>query len=162
MPGILHIESAQTGTHVAVARGMTHPRHAELRQMLQARRDAIEGHLQRNIQAFRDSAVAGMTRPPADLSDDPVHEDLAFALVEMQVQTLKNITAALVRLRAGDYGICHECEEEIPEKRLRALPFATTCLSCQGSAEDSQLRGRRAGRHRADLGRRSMMETAGF
>jgi DnaK suppressor protein len=141
---------------------MTHPRHAELRQMLQARRDAIEGHLQRKIRAFRDIAVAGMTRPPADLSDDPVHEDLAFALVEMQAQTLKNITAALLRLRAGDYGICHECEEEISEKRLRALPFATTCLSCQGSAEDSQLRGRRTGQRRADLGRLSMMETAGF
>jgi DnaK suppressor protein len=135
------------------ARRMIHPRHAELQQMLEARRDAIEGQVQQRIRAFRDSASEGPTRPQADLLDDPVHEDLAFALVEIQAQTLKNITAALVRLREGDYGICHECEEEISEKRLRALPFATTCLSCQGSAEDIQLRSRRTGQHRTDLGR---------
>jgi RNA polymerase-binding transcription factor len=80
----------------------------------------------------------------------------------MQVQTLKNTKAALVRLSAGDYDICHECEEEISEKRLRALPFATTCLSCQGSAEDIQLRGRRTSQHRADLHRRPVMETVGL
>ena len=74
-------------------------------------------------------------------------------------QTLKNITAALTRLRAGDYGICHECEEEISEKRLRALPFATTCLSCQGSAEDVELRGRRSGQHRVNLGLRPLIDT---
>jgi DnaK suppressor protein len=135
------------------ARRMIHPRHAELKQMLEARRDAIEGQVQQRIRAFRDSASEGPTRPQADLLDDPVHEDLAFALVEIQAQTLKNITAALVRLGEGDYGICHECEEEISEKRLRALPFATTCLACQGSAEDIQLRGRRTGQHRTDLGR---------
>jgi DnaK suppressor protein len=134
------------------ARRMIHPRHAELKQMLEARRDAIEAQVQQRIRAFRDSASEGTARPQADLLDDPVHEDLAFAFVEMQAQTLKNITAALVRLREGEYGICHECEEDISEKRLRALPFATTCLSCQGSAEDLRSRGRRAGLHRADIG----------
>jgi len=111
--------------------------------MLEARRHAIHGQVQQKIRAFRDTASAETTRPPADSSDDPAHEDLDFALVEMQGQTLEHINAALARLHAGDYGVCHECEEEIPEKRLRALPFATRCVTCQESVEHLQLRDRR-------------------
>jgi DnaK suppressor protein len=140
---------------------MTHSRHAELRQMLEARRAAIESQVQQRVRAFRDGAGAGATRPLTDASDETAHDDLAFALVEMQAQTLKNVTVALARLRAGDYGLCDECEAEISEKRLRALPFATTCLACQGTAEDIQRRGRR-GRLRADLSRGPTMDTAGF
>ena len=141
---------------------MTQSGKAELEQMLDARRRAIEGQVQQKIREFRDTVRAGTIRPPADLSDEPAAEDLVFALVEMDAQTLKHITAALARLRGGDYGICLDCLEEISEKRLRALPFATTCLSCQGSAEDIQRRGRRTSRHRADLGRRPMMDTVGL
>jgi DnaK suppressor protein len=128
---------------------MTHSRHAELTEMLGARRHAIQEQVQQKIRAFRDIASAETTRPPADLLDEPAQEDLDFALVEMQAQTLENITVALARLHAGDYGICHECQEEIPEKRLRALPFATKCLACQESAEHVLLRDRRIGRHQA-------------
>ncbi len=141
---------------------MTQSRTAELEQMLNARRRAIEGQVQQKIREFRDMARAGTMRSPAELSDEPASEDLVFALVEMDAQTLKRITAALARLRAGDYGSCRDCLEEISEKRLRALPFATTCLSCQRSAEEIQRRGRRTSQHRADVGPRPMMDTVGL
>ena len=131
---------------------MTHSRHAELKEMLEARRRAIQEQVQQKIRAFRDTTSAETTRPQADLSDDPAHEDLDFALVELQGQTLEHIDAALARLQAGDYGLCHECEEEIPEKRLRALPFATRCLTCQESAEHVLLRDRRIGQRRPAFG----------
>ena len=110
--------------------------------MLEGRRHAIQEDLRRKLRAFRDTVHAEMTRPTADLSDEPAQDDLDFALVELQAQTLEHITAALARFDAGDYGICHECEEEISEKRLRALPFATRCLACQDSAEHTRLRDR--------------------
>jgi DnaK suppressor protein len=141
---------------------MTHSRHAELKEMLETRRHAIEDQVHHKVRTFRDIASAETTRPPADLLDDPSQNDLDFALVDMQAQMLKNITAALARLHAGDYGICRECEEEIPAKRLRALPFATTCLSCQESAEDVQFRDRRNGQRWADLLGRSTTDTAGL
>ena len=101
--------------------------------MLEGRRHAIQEDLRRKLRAFRDTVHAEMTRPTADLSDEPAQDDLDFALVELQAQTLEHITAALAR---------HECEEEISEKRLRALPFATRCLACQDSAEHTRLRDR--------------------
>jgi DnaK suppressor protein len=130
---------------------MTHLRQAELKKMLEARGQAIQEQVQQKVRAFRDTTTAETTRPPADLSDDPGQEDLDFALVEMLAQTLKNITAALGRLQDGDYGVCHECEGEIPEKRLRALPFATRCLACQESAEHTHRRDRRMGQRQVDF-----------
>ena len=35
---------------------------------------------------------------------------------------------------SGDYGICLGCEEPIPDKRLRALPWARYCVRCQEDA----------------------------
>jgi DnaK suppressor protein len=44
---------------------------------------------------------------------------------------LRLVEEALDRLDAGDYGICLACEQPIAEKRLRALPWARYCVSCQ-------------------------------
>jgi len=47
---------------------------------------------------------------------------------------LRLVEEALDRLEAGDYGTCLACEEPIPEKRLRALPWARYCVPCQESS----------------------------
>ena len=44
---------------------------------------------------------------------------------------LRLVEEALDRLDAGDYGTCQACEEPIAEKRLRALPWARYCVTCQ-------------------------------
>lgn len=114
--------------------------------MLETRYRTIEEQVQQKVRAFRDTAGTDTVRPATDLSDDPAQEDLDFALVDLQAQTLEHIRTALARLAANEYGICNECEEEIPEKRLRAMPFATRCLNCQANAETSQLRERQTQR----------------
>ena len=47
---------------------------------------------------------------------------------------LRLVEEALDRLEAGDYGTCLACEEPIPAKRLRALPWASYCIPCQESS----------------------------
>jgi DnaK suppressor protein len=47
------------------------------------------------------------------------------------------IRAALERMDSGAYGECMECGEEIPAKRLRALPWAAYCVPCQEAMEAS-------------------------
>jgi DnaK suppressor protein len=41
------------------------------------------------------------------------------------------VEEALDRLDAGDYGTCQACDGPIAEKRLRALPWARYCVTCQ-------------------------------
>ncbi len=36
-------------------------------------------------------------------------------------------------MEAGDYGLCLSCEEDIPDKRLSAIPWAKYCIPCQES-----------------------------
>ena len=47
---------------------------------------------------------------------------------------------ALSRLGEGAYGYCLECGEEIPERRLRALPFAIQCKDCEEALEVAEER----------------------
>ena len=43
----------------------------------------------------------------------------------------ERLSAALEAIEAGTYGVCVDCGAEIPEGRLRALPDAVRCVSCQ-------------------------------
>lgn len=53
------------------------------------------------------------------------------------VQGLKEaqqIKAALTRIDEGSYGVCVQCGEDIPEKRLELLPHTPLCTSCMSSS----------------------------
>ena len=66
--------------------------------------------------------------------------DLEFAPIQMKAETLDQINQALSRLDEGAYGYCLECGEEIPELRLRALPFAIRCKDCEEALEVAEER----------------------
>ena len=139
---------------------MTHSRHVELQQMLEERRQQIEAQVQSKVRGFRESSNKEVQRPRTDIGDDPAQEDIDFALVQMQSQTLENVRLALLRLAAGEYGICAECDEEIPEKRLRALPFAGRCRTCQEDQERADQRSRRSVQRATGFGMRTVVEGA--
>ena len=44
--------------------------------------------------------------------------------------TLLLCVNALEIIDNGKYGICSECEEPIPEARLKVIPFAAHCIEC--------------------------------
>ena len=41
-----------------------------------------------------------------------------------------SLEAAITRINDGSYGICVECDEQISQKRLAALPCAEHCVAC--------------------------------
>lgn len=45
------------------------------------------------------------------------------------------VTDALARITNHTYGDCVECGEEIPLRRLDAVPWTPLCLACQEMAE---------------------------
>ena len=82
-------------------------------------------------------------------SDDDARQGLDLTLLEMRLNTLTAIDAALGRLDAGKYGFCFECDGPIAERRLRALPFAVRCRDCE------EKRGGAPGRPRPKVERRT-------
>lgn len=58
--------------------------------------------------------------------EDEVLEDLG----NMDQTEVRGINAALVRAKAGTYGICVTCEDEISKQRLDAVPHTPFCKEC--------------------------------
>ncbi|MDX1706020.1 TraR/DksA family transcriptional regulator [Pseudidiomarina sp.] len=47
-------------------------------------------------------------------------------------------TAALQRLRTGEYGYCVECGDEISAARLAAKPEVALCVDCQALKDEEE------------------------
>jgi DnaK suppressor protein len=62
---------------------------------------------------------------------------LAISKMDHQSKQLRDVRAALRRIRDGRFGICEECEEDIAPKRLAAIPWASLCIVCQEAEECS-------------------------
>lgn len=121
-----------------VKKSMRKRRYDELKSLLEERRLEIIGEVQHKMRDVRneDAAIYRQgVRDEAESSEAEIQDDIEFALLQMKAETLKKIGNALSRLEEGTYGDCYECGEEITEQRLRALPFAVRCKSCEESRE---------------------------
>ena len=66
-----------------------------------------------------------------DQAQHSLDEAVSMRLNGLEYTQLRRIQEALDRLQLGEYGICFSCEEPIPAKRLKALPSAQYCVTCQ-------------------------------
>ncbi|HEY2845036.1 MAG TPA: TraR/DksA family transcriptional regulator [Bryobacteraceae bacterium] len=76
--------------------------------------------------------LASMGRVAEEDQAQLTHDEfVSLHLNSIDYVQLRMVNEALDRLKSGDYGICQACEEPIPAKRLRALPWARYCITCQ-------------------------------
>ncbi len=66
-----------------------------------------------------------------DRLQQQLNREVAIRNLDRESTMLKNVQAALARFDNGTFGICLRCDEDIPEKRLNALPWAAYCVKCQ-------------------------------
>lgn len=57
----------------------------------------------------------------------------AGRLAERQMQFIKHLKNALIRIENKSYGVCCETGELIPKERLRAVPHATRSVEAKNS-----------------------------
>jgi len=110
-------------------------RYDVLHEMLRERQAEIHNKL-RSLRQVLPAEVAEVKDAEEQSMEDFVR-GMDFALMEMESETLRRIDEALLRLQAGTYGICADCDGKIAEARLRALPFAVLCRDCQEQEEDA-------------------------
>src|SRR4051812_42881494 len=67
------------------------------------------------------------------------------SLKEVERRELKAIERALAKMATGSFGVCEDCSEEIPFKRLMVLPEARLCANCQAYEERQNARTRFSG-----------------
>jgi DnaK suppressor protein len=61
--------------------------------------------------------------------------EFAMLSIDRDTQVLRQVRSALARIEDGTFGVCEECDREIPAKRLDAVPWARRCVSCQEATD---------------------------
>jgi RNA polymerase-binding transcription factor len=85
--------------------------------------------------------TGGMGGDFLDVAQGVERQELARLNTERLAQRARRLRIALSRVSDGQYGVCSECGEAIPRKRLLAVPDATTCVACQVRLERPRLAG---------------------
>lgn len=75
---------------------------------------------------------------PADLGSETYERGKDLGLQYAKRLVYQQINDALDKINKGRYGICVMCEKEIPPARLKALPYAESCVQCRETLEDNK------------------------
>jgi RNA polymerase-binding transcription factor DksA len=70
-----------------------------------------------------------------DAGGDAYDRDFAVSVLSGRADALLEIDDALARIEAGTYGICEMSGAQIPQSRLKAIPFARFTVECQAEVE---------------------------
>ena len=80
--------------------------------------------------------------PTVDLADKAANsytKEFLFGQTNSDRTILNLIDEALKRIRNNEYGLCANCQEELQQKRLEAVPWAKHCISCAEKKEQGNL-----------------------
>ncbi len=114
---------------------------AEAEIRLQDRSQALRRDIQRELvkaDAERYEELAGRVSDTGERSVADLLVDLDLAEITRDVEELRDVEAALLRIARGTWGYCVECGEEIDPERLAALPSAARCMRCQRRSENPE------------------------
>ncbi len=90
------------------------------------------------IQDSDSGDVSGHVLHMADVATDMYDKEFSLGLASNEREVLHKIDMALKRIEDKSFGICSECSKPIPIARLKAIPYACTCLKCQEKLENEQ------------------------
>jgi DnaK suppressor protein len=117
--------------------------------LLKMKEDTLR-EITKSLKNGADTALIG--EPSGDIYDQASSErdrELGLLLGDREREKVHAIDEALLRIAEDEYGICEECEEEIPLGRLKAMPFARHCVKCKSDLEKLQAQTKRFEEERA-------------
>jgi len=110
---------------------------AEFRQRL----TEMRWSLARTVATTDEELATLEAQQPSDFGEGAatgVVGDLLARLEGRERHELDEIDAAQQRLEAGVFGVCEGCHRAIPLARLRAVPTARRCATCQAREESAR------------------------
>jgi RNA polymerase-binding protein DksA len=79
-----------------------------------------------------------LNNEPGDTGDESLANALAdfnLTILDRHIDGMRDIEAALQRVKNGDYGRCIDCGDDVGFGRLQAYPTAKRCIVCQEQRE---------------------------
>jgi len=107
----------------------------KMKEKLIEQKNTILGSLAAQNEDYKKIVEGGESGDEVDVASDVVDGRLLESLGAQDSNRLQMINNALDRIKQGTYGRCLVCKEEIPEERLKAIPYAFMCINCQSRNE---------------------------
>ena len=106
------------------------------REMLNGMLDDILRNSEETIEDMNESGE--VYADPADRATAESDRAFTLRLRDRERKLIKKIQKAIDRIDDGDYGVCHECGDDISVKRLKARPMTTLCINCKSRQEEDE------------------------
>ena len=108
---------------------------AHYRALLAGLRDGISQAGPHRLEPNRTSDAGRRDDDHQPLNE--MNQAIASSRNRTRSTNLAKVTAAIARIDRNpeDYGLCLECDEPIPPKRLELKPFAELCVHCLSEKE---------------------------
>ena len=97
----------------------------EKKKELEERLDRLKNSVRPLDKSSKEAAIELETKEVDEGLDKEAREELLL------------VYNAFERIKAGTYGACGLCHEDIPIKRLLAVPFTTHCIDCMADLKAS-------------------------
>jgi RNA polymerase-binding transcription factor DksA len=94
--------------------------------VLRERLAELEARLHKIEHDLDEPADPDFEERASERSNDEVLEEIGST----GLQEIRQIRAALDRVKQGGFGECVKCGEEISEERLDVVPYAALCRNC--------------------------------
>lgn len=122
----------------------------EIRVILEKLKEDTLREIRKSVKNGTEAVAA--IEPGGDIYDQASSErdrELGLLLGDREREKIHSIDEALLRIDEGEYGICEECDEDIPLGRLKAMPFTRHCVKCKSDLEKLQAQTKRVEEERA-------------
>lgn len=122
----------------------------EIRGILEKLKEDTLREIRKSVKNGTEAVAA--IEPGGDIYDQASSErdrELGLLLGDREREKIHSIDEALLRIDEGEYGICEECDEDIPLGRLKAMPFTRHCVKCKSDLEKLQAQTKRVEEERA-------------
>jgi DnaK suppressor protein len=83
----------------------------------------------------RDGIAIEHSAEPMDQIQFAGEREITISKLNLDSALLRNMRAALRRMKEGHYGSCMHCGEDLGQARLAAVPWAAYCIECQAAAD---------------------------
>ena len=106
-----------------------------MKKDLLARRETILASLAEQSDDMKKLVKTVAAGDVIDVASDAIDRTLLDSLGSQDAARLQLVDNALDRIRQGKYGKCIKCGKDIPQQRLKALPYALMCVNCASEEE---------------------------
>ena len=86
--------------------------------------------LNSRVESLKKDAARKASADWSEQAQERENDEVIDALGNSALVELHKIHQALDRMEHGEYGICSDCGENIPEARLQVMPYALQCVTC--------------------------------